>query len=102
MLVFFRSADGVCPAGTVVVSRLKMGEVEEADHIATNSSSQKVRHTLNSRCGENLKENPFLKGITLKIIFLVHCSTEKIFLFTTSPQYLPQPPPSKPILETAF
>ncbi|XP_008418170.1 type II inositol 3,4-bisphosphate 4-phosphatase isoform X1 [Poecilia reticulata] len=36
-----RSSDGVCPAGTVVVSRLKMGEMEEADHIATDSSSQK-------------------------------------------------------------
>uniref|UniRef100_A0A3B3XI96 phosphatidylinositol-3,4-bisphosphate 4-phosphatase n=1 Tax=Poecilia mexicana TaxID=48701 RepID=A0A3B3XI96_9TELE len=57
-----RSSDGVCPAGTVLVSRLKMGEMEEADHIATDSSSQKVRHTLNARCGQNLK------GITLKIM----------------------------------
>ncbi|XP_047221658.1 type II inositol 3,4-bisphosphate 4-phosphatase isoform X3 [Girardinichthys multiradiatus] len=36
-----RSSDGVCTAGTVVVSHLKMGEMEEADHIATDTSSQK-------------------------------------------------------------
>uniref|UniRef100_A0AAV2LHQ9 Inositol polyphosphate-4-phosphatase type II B n=1 Tax=Knipowitschia caucasica TaxID=637954 RepID=A0AAV2LHQ9_KNICA len=37
------SADGVCAAGTVVVSRLKMGEMEEVDvdHITTDTSSQK-------------------------------------------------------------
>uniref|UniRef100_A0A3P9MU17 phosphatidylinositol-3,4-bisphosphate 4-phosphatase n=1 Tax=Poecilia reticulata TaxID=8081 RepID=A0A3P9MU17_POERE len=44
-----RSSDGVCPAGTVVVSRLKMGEMEEADHIATDSSSQKVRTGKNNK-----------------------------------------------------
>lgn len=39
-----RSADGVCTAGTVVVSRLKMGEMEEVDvdHIATDKPSHKV------------------------------------------------------------
>ncbi|KAM4594978.1 type II inositol 3,4-bisphosphate 4-phosphatase isoform 3-T3 [Fundulus diaphanus] len=36
-----RSSDGVCTAGTVAVSHLKMGEMEEADHIATDTSSQK-------------------------------------------------------------
>lgn len=44
-----RSSDGVCTAGTAVVSHLKMGEMEEADHIATDTSSQKVQHTLSSR-----------------------------------------------------
>lgn len=40
----FRSSDGVCTAGTVVVSRLKMGEMEEVDvdHITTDIPSQKV------------------------------------------------------------
>uniref|UniRef100_A0A665UKW5 phosphatidylinositol-3,4-bisphosphate 4-phosphatase n=1 Tax=Echeneis naucrates TaxID=173247 RepID=A0A665UKW5_ECHNA len=39
-----RSSDGVCTAGTVVVSRLKMGEMEEVDvdHIATDIPPQKV------------------------------------------------------------
>uniref|UniRef100_A0A3P8X014 phosphatidylinositol-3,4-bisphosphate 4-phosphatase n=1 Tax=Cynoglossus semilaevis TaxID=244447 RepID=A0A3P8X014_CYNSE len=38
-----RSSDGACAAGTVVVSRLKMGEMEEVDvdHIATDIPSQK-------------------------------------------------------------
>uniref|UniRef100_A0A665UKL0 phosphatidylinositol-3,4-bisphosphate 4-phosphatase n=1 Tax=Echeneis naucrates TaxID=173247 RepID=A0A665UKL0_ECHNA len=38
-----RSSDGVCTAGTVVVSRLKMGEMEEVDvdHIATDIPPQK-------------------------------------------------------------
>nr|XP_029132022.1 LOW QUALITY PROTEIN: type II inositol 3,4-bisphosphate 4-phosphatase [Labrus bergylta] len=38
-----RSSDGVCTAGTVVVSRLKMGEMEEVDidHITTDIQSQK-------------------------------------------------------------
>uniref|UniRef100_A0A672YXW0 phosphatidylinositol-3,4-bisphosphate 4-phosphatase n=1 Tax=Sphaeramia orbicularis TaxID=375764 RepID=A0A672YXW0_9TELE len=41
-----RSSDGVCTAGSVVVSRLKMGEMEEVDvdHITTDSSTQKVRY----------------------------------------------------------
>lgn len=41
----FRSSDGVCTAGTVVVSRLKMGEMEEVDvdQITTDIPSQKVR-----------------------------------------------------------
>uniref|UniRef100_A0A8C6TWT3 Inositol polyphosphate-4-phosphatase type II B n=1 Tax=Neogobius melanostomus TaxID=47308 RepID=A0A8C6TWT3_9GOBI len=39
-----RTSDGVCAAGTVVVSRLKMGEMEEVDvdHITTDTSTQKV------------------------------------------------------------
>ncbi|XP_029909382.1 type II inositol 3,4-bisphosphate 4-phosphatase isoform X2 [Myripristis murdjan] len=38
-----RSSDGVCAAGTVVVSRLKMGEMEEVDvdHITTDIPAQK-------------------------------------------------------------
>ncbi|XP_034447921.1 type II inositol 3,4-bisphosphate 4-phosphatase isoform X9 [Hippoglossus hippoglossus] len=38
-----RSSDGVCAAGTVVVSRLKMGEMEEVDvdHITTDIPPQK-------------------------------------------------------------
>ncbi|KAM8772918.1 type II inositol 3,4-bisphosphate 4-phosphatase isoform X2 [Acanthopagrus latus] len=38
-----RSSDGVCAAGTVVVSRLKMGEMEEVDvdHITTDIPSHK-------------------------------------------------------------
>lgn len=40
-----RSSDGVCTAGTVVVSRLKMGEMEEVDvdHITTDIPSHKVK-----------------------------------------------------------
>lgn len=39
-----RSSDGVSAAGTVVVSRLKMGEMEEADvnYISTEKTSHKV------------------------------------------------------------
>uniref|UniRef100_A0A8C6TX18 Inositol polyphosphate-4-phosphatase type II B n=1 Tax=Neogobius melanostomus TaxID=47308 RepID=A0A8C6TX18_9GOBI len=43
-----RTSDGVCAAGTVVVSRLKMGEMEEVDvdHITTDTSTQKcVQYT---------------------------------------------------------
>ncbi|XP_054636083.1 type II inositol 3,4-bisphosphate 4-phosphatase isoform X3 [Dunckerocampus dactyliophorus] len=36
-----RSSDGGCAAGTVVVSRLRMGEMEEAEHITTDVPSQK-------------------------------------------------------------
>lgn len=45
----FRSSDGVCAAGTVVVSRLKMGEMEEVDvdHITTDIPSQKVKKQSN-------------------------------------------------------
>lgn len=41
----YRSSDGVCAAGTVVVSRLKMGEMEEVDvdHITTDKPSHKVK-----------------------------------------------------------
>uniref|UniRef100_A0A671V3X4 Inositol polyphosphate-4-phosphatase type II B n=1 Tax=Sparus aurata TaxID=8175 RepID=A0A671V3X4_SPAAU len=40
-----RSSDGVCAAGAVVVSRLKMGEMEEVDvdHITTDIPSHKVK-----------------------------------------------------------
>lgn len=40
-----RLSDGVCAAGTVVVSRLKMGEMEEVDvdHITTDVPSHKVK-----------------------------------------------------------
>uniref|UniRef100_A0A667YD98 Inositol polyphosphate-4-phosphatase type II B n=1 Tax=Myripristis murdjan TaxID=586833 RepID=A0A667YD98_9TELE len=42
-LSLYRSSDGVCAAGTVVVSRLKMGEMEEVDvdHITTDIPAQK-------------------------------------------------------------
>ncbi|XP_057700263.1 type II inositol 3,4-bisphosphate 4-phosphatase isoform X2 [Corythoichthys intestinalis] len=36
-----RSSDGGCATGTVVVSRLKMGEMEEAEHITADVPSQK-------------------------------------------------------------
>uniref|UniRef100_A0A8C4H4L4 phosphatidylinositol-3,4-bisphosphate 4-phosphatase n=1 Tax=Dicentrarchus labrax TaxID=13489 RepID=A0A8C4H4L4_DICLA len=52
-----RSSDGVCTAGTVVVSRLKMGEMEEVDvdHITTDIPSHKVKQQ-----GEEKKqESPF-------------------------------------------
>lgn len=40
-----RSSDGVSTGGTVVVSRLKMGEMEEADmdYISTEKTSHKVQ-----------------------------------------------------------
>uniref|UniRef100_A0AAQ5Z4X8 Phosphatidylinositol-3,4-bisphosphate 4-phosphatase n=1 Tax=Amphiprion ocellaris TaxID=80972 RepID=A0AAQ5Z4X8_AMPOC len=57
-----RSSDGVCAAGTVVVSRLKMGEMEEVDvdHITTDIPSQKVNHVC--RCtSAALFRNPVCK-----------------------------------------
>ncbi|XP_061888278.1 type II inositol 3,4-bisphosphate 4-phosphatase isoform X3 [Entelurus aequoreus] len=41
LTLLLRSSDGGCGAGTVVVSRLKMGEMEEAEHITTDVPSQK-------------------------------------------------------------
>lgn len=51
----FRSSDGVCAAGTVVVSRLKMGEMEEVDvdHITTDVPPQKVNYQ-----GDRTKQEP--------------------------------------------
>uniref|UniRef100_A0A7N6C0T8 phosphatidylinositol-3,4-bisphosphate 4-phosphatase n=1 Tax=Anabas testudineus TaxID=64144 RepID=A0A7N6C0T8_ANATE len=56
-----RSSDGVCTAGTVVVSRLKMGEMEEVDvdHITTDIPSQKcplVCESASHACVD--RENP--------------------------------------------
>uniref|UniRef100_A0A3Q2FFM0 phosphatidylinositol-3,4-bisphosphate 4-phosphatase n=1 Tax=Cyprinodon variegatus TaxID=28743 RepID=A0A3Q2FFM0_CYPVA len=47
-----RSSDGVCTAGTAVVSHLKMGEMEEAHHIATDTSSQKLACVLSAAPSE--------------------------------------------------
>lgn len=51
LLLSRRSSDGVCAAGAVVVSRLKMGEMEEVDvdHITADIPSQKVRLTGRSK-----------------------------------------------------
>lgn len=48
--VFFRTADDSAAVGTVVVSHLKMGEIEDGgvDHIATDAH-QKVTHTQTQR-----------------------------------------------------
>uniref|UniRef100_A0A8D2ZVD1 phosphatidylinositol-3,4-bisphosphate 4-phosphatase n=1 Tax=Scophthalmus maximus TaxID=52904 RepID=A0A8D2ZVD1_SCOMX len=56
-----RSSDGVCAAGAVVVSRLKMGEMEEVDvdHITADIPSQKVR--LTGRSKSLLFKNPVCK-----------------------------------------
>uniref|UniRef100_A0A7N8YPR9 Inositol polyphosphate-4-phosphatase type II B n=1 Tax=Mastacembelus armatus TaxID=205130 RepID=A0A7N8YPR9_9TELE len=64
----FRSSDGACTAGTVVVSRLKMGEMEEVDvdHITTDIPSQKcplVCESASHACNE--RENP-LSGPVFK------------------------------------
>ncbi|XP_026159584.1 type II inositol 3,4-bisphosphate 4-phosphatase isoform X1 [Mastacembelus armatus] len=63
-----RSSDGACTAGTVVVSRLKMGEMEEVDvdHITTDIPSQKcplVCESASHACNE--RENP-LSGPVFK------------------------------------
>uniref|UniRef100_A0A672IA05 phosphatidylinositol-3,4-bisphosphate 4-phosphatase n=1 Tax=Salarias fasciatus TaxID=181472 RepID=A0A672IA05_SALFA len=60
-----RSSDGVCAAGTIVVSRLKMGEMEEVDvdHITTDIPSQKcplVCESAHHSCIE--RENSPLTG----------------------------------------
>uniref|UniRef100_A0A3P8R5B8 phosphatidylinositol-3,4-bisphosphate 4-phosphatase n=1 Tax=Astatotilapia calliptera TaxID=8154 RepID=A0A3P8R5B8_ASTCA len=58
-----RSSDGVCTAGTVVVSRLKMGEMEEVDvdQITTDIPSQKVRLYRESKRGKEVFKNPVCK-----------------------------------------
>lgn len=55
-----RSSDGVSTAGTVVVSRLKMGEMEEADidYISTEKTSHKVGK---SRSKEEKQESLLLQ-----------------------------------------
>uniref|UniRef100_A0A3Q0SB25 Inositol polyphosphate-4-phosphatase type II B n=1 Tax=Amphilophus citrinellus TaxID=61819 RepID=A0A3Q0SB25_AMPCI len=65
----FRSSDGVCSAGTVVVSRLKMGEMEEVDvdHITTDMPSQKcplVCESAHHSCTD--RENNPLTGPVFK------------------------------------
>nr|XP_020447441.1 type II inositol 3,4-bisphosphate 4-phosphatase isoform X4 [Monopterus albus] len=64
-----RSSDGVCAAGTVVVSRLKMGEMEEVgvDHITTDIPSQKcplVCESASHACVD--RENNLLTGPVFK------------------------------------
>ncbi|XP_019215552.1 type II inositol 3,4-bisphosphate 4-phosphatase isoform X4 [Oreochromis niloticus] len=64
-----RSSDGVCTAGTVVVSRLKMGEMEEVDvdQITTDIPSQKcplVCESVHHSCTD--RENNPLTGPVFK------------------------------------
>ncbi|XP_062244162.1 type II inositol 3,4-bisphosphate 4-phosphatase isoform X3 [Platichthys flesus] len=64
-----RSSDGVCAAGTVVVSRLKMGEMEEVDvdHITTDIPPQKcplVCDSVSHACVD--RENNPLTGPVFK------------------------------------
>ncbi|XP_028322307.1 type II inositol 3,4-bisphosphate 4-phosphatase isoform X3 [Gouania willdenowi] len=61
-----RSSDGVCAAGTIVVSRLKMGEMEEVDvdNIATDLPAQKcplVFESVHHSCIDR-ENNPPLTG----------------------------------------
>ncbi|KAM6940289.1 type II inositol 3,4-bisphosphate 4-phosphatase isoform 3-T3 [Xenentodon cancila] len=70
-----RSSDGVCSAGTVVVSRLKMGEMEEVevDHVATNTPSQKcplVCESAHHSCinkEDNLLTGPVFRNPVCKV-----------------------------------
>uniref|UniRef100_A0A674PE94 Inositol polyphosphate-4-phosphatase type II B n=1 Tax=Takifugu rubripes TaxID=31033 RepID=A0A674PE94_TAKRU len=61
-----RSSDGVSTAGTVVVSRLKMGEMEEADidYISTEKTSHKVGK---SRSKEEKQESLLFKNPICKV-----------------------------------
>ncbi|KAM9857306.1 type II inositol 3,4-bisphosphate 4-phosphatase isoform 1-T1 [Aulostomus maculatus] len=64
-----RSSDGVCVAGTVVVNRLKMGEMEEVDvdHITTDIATQKsplVCESASHACND--RENIPLTGPVFK------------------------------------
>ncbi|KAM6972366.1 type II inositol 3,4-bisphosphate 4-phosphatase isoform 2-T2 [Aplochiton taeniatus] len=71
-----RSSDGVCAAGTVVVSRLKMGEMEEADmdHITADIQAQKCSLVCESAshgtCGDRdncLQTGPVFKNPVCKV-----------------------------------
>lgn len=55
----------MCAAGTVVVSRLKMGEMEEVnvDHITTDIPSHKVKQ----QDGRTKQESPRSRCLALKI-----------------------------------
>ncbi|XP_054461273.1 type II inositol 3,4-bisphosphate 4-phosphatase isoform X2 [Anoplopoma fimbria] len=62
-----RSSDGMCAAGTVVVSHLKMGEMEDVDHITTEISSHKcplVSESASHSCID--RENNPLTGPVFK------------------------------------
>nr|XP_046271755.1 type II inositol 3,4-bisphosphate 4-phosphatase isoform X3 [Scatophagus argus] len=64
-----RSSDGVCAAGTVVVSRLKMGEMEEVDvdHITTDIPSHKCPVVCESASHASIdRENNPLTGPVFK------------------------------------
>uniref|UniRef100_UPI0037E8549F type II inositol 3,4-bisphosphate 4-phosphatase isoform X2 n=1 Tax=Semicossyphus pulcher TaxID=241346 RepID=UPI0037E8549F len=65
-----RSSDGVCAAGSVVVSRLKMGEMEEVDldHITTDIQSQKCPMVCESATHHATidRENNLLTGPVFK------------------------------------
>ncbi|XP_061574058.1 type II inositol 3,4-bisphosphate 4-phosphatase isoform X3 [Cololabis saira] len=70
-----RSSDGVCSAGRVVVSRLKMGEMEEVevDHVATNTPLQKcplVCESAHHSCidrEDNLLTGPVFRNPVCKV-----------------------------------
>ncbi|XP_077461866.1 type II inositol 3,4-bisphosphate 4-phosphatase isoform X3 [Stigmatopora argus] len=57
-----RSSDGGCAAGTVVVSRLKMGEMEEAEHISADVPSQKCPLVCESASHSYLDRDLLLTG----------------------------------------
>nr|XP_049576274.1 type II inositol 3,4-bisphosphate 4-phosphatase isoform X2 [Syngnathus scovelli] len=57
-----RSSDGGYPAGTVVVSRLKMGEMEEAEHITTDAPSQKCPLVCESASHSCVERDHLLTG----------------------------------------
>uniref|UniRef100_A0A3B3ZH71 phosphatidylinositol-3,4-bisphosphate 4-phosphatase n=1 Tax=Periophthalmus magnuspinnatus TaxID=409849 RepID=A0A3B3ZH71_9GOBI len=65
-----RSSDGECAAGTVVVSRLKMGEMEEVDvdHITTDISTQKVTEPKQSSL-DAFNKPLFLLFVCLVLVF---------------------------------
>lgn len=71
-----RSSDGVSAAGTVVVSRLKMGEMEEADidYISTEKTSHKVEKKF--RAERQKQESAcFFRSLVLMQGLDRHCSS---------------------------
>uniref|UniRef100_A0A8C4ZN43 phosphatidylinositol-3,4-bisphosphate 4-phosphatase n=1 Tax=Gadus morhua TaxID=8049 RepID=A0A8C4ZN43_GADMO len=68
LTINLRSSDGVCAGGSVVVSRLRVGEMEEADmdHITTDAAAQKCAMVCESSSHacvnrESLFKNPVCK-----------------------------------------
>ncbi|XP_034043427.1 type II inositol 3,4-bisphosphate 4-phosphatase [Thalassophryne amazonica] len=67
-----RSTDGVCATGTVVVNRLKMGEMEEVDvdHIAIDLPTQKcptVCESASHTCVDSPQTGPVFKNPVCKV-----------------------------------